>query len=101
MLVYLQAKYVEDLKEMVRIPSVSSLPEHHGDILKAVEWLKKRLANAGLENIVALPSKGGRPVVYADWLKAGPGVQTALIYGESVGWLPACQCTWTRGSRWV
>jgi acetylornithine deacetylase/succinyl-diaminopimelate desuccinylase-like protein len=80
---YLQENKVRFLDEMfdfLRIPSISALPEHAGDVQQAAEWVAKRLESAGIENIQILPT-GGHPVVYGDWLHA-PGKPTILIYGH-------------------
>lgn len=75
-----QDRFLEELKDFVRIPSISSLPEHTEDVRVAGEWVMARLAAAGLENIEMMPTEG-HPVVYADWLHA-PGKPTVLIYGH-------------------
>jgi acetylornithine deacetylase/succinyl-diaminopimelate desuccinylase-like protein len=72
--------FVEELKELVRIPSVSTKSEHKGDIQKAAEWLADRMRGIGLEHARVM-STAGHPVVYADWLHA-PGKPTALVYGH-------------------
>ncbi|GAB4821211.1 hypothetical protein N2152v2_008257 [Parachlorella kessleri] len=74
-------RFDQDLIELTAIPSVSALPSHAQDVLRAAEWLKARLQLAGLENIQVLPTEGPRPVVYADYLHA-PGAPTALIYAH-------------------
>jgi acetylornithine deacetylase/succinyl-diaminopimelate desuccinylase-like protein len=71
---------VRELEEFLRIPSISSQPEHKQDVLLAAEHLKQRLQSIGLENTAILPT-AGHPVVYADWLHA-PGKPTALVYGH-------------------
>jgi acetylornithine deacetylase/succinyl-diaminopimelate desuccinylase-like protein len=73
-------RHLEELKEYLRIPSVSAVPEHKADILRCAEWTAKALHNAGLENEQILETEG-HPVVYADWLHA-PGKPTVLIYGH-------------------
>jgi len=76
--------YNAELLELVRIPSVSSLPAHAGEVKKAAGWVAKRLQNAGFENVVTLPTVGNpsHPNVYGDWLHAGEGAPTILIYGH-------------------
>ncbi|KAL4448121.1 hypothetical protein ABPG75_005340 [Micractinium tetrahymenae] len=74
--------YNRQLLELAAIPSVSALPENHGDLLAAAGWLQRRLEAAGLENVRILPTEGPRPVVYADYLHAPPGAPTALIYAH-------------------
>ena len=71
---------LEELKNFLRIPSVSSLSAHQKDIHRGAEWLKKALENAGMEN-ARIDETPGHPVVYADWLHA-EGKPTVLVYGH-------------------
>lgn len=73
-------RFVDELVDFLKIPSISSLPEHGADVSSAGEWTAGRLREAGLENVVVLPT-GGHPVVYGDWLHA-PGRPTIMIYGH-------------------
>jgi acetylornithine deacetylase/succinyl-diaminopimelate desuccinylase-like protein len=75
-----QPRFLSELQEFLRIPSISAIPAHAPDVQQAGEWVATRCAAAGLENIQILPT-GGHPVVYADWLHA-PGKPTVLIYGH-------------------
>jgi acetylornithine deacetylase/succinyl-diaminopimelate desuccinylase-like protein len=75
-----QDRFLSELLDFLRIPSVSALPAHAADVQRAAEWVAARVAAAGLENTRILPT-GGHPVVYADWLHA-PGKPTVLIYGH-------------------
>jgi acetylornithine deacetylase/succinyl-diaminopimelate desuccinylase-like protein len=70
-------RFVEELKELLRIPSVSTAPEHAGDVRKAAEWAAEKLRAAGLENVRLIETasekhKGGHPLVYAEWMHAEP-----------------------------
>jgi acetylornithine deacetylase/succinyl-diaminopimelate desuccinylase-like protein len=81
---YLSAKqdrFVEELRDLVRIPSVSAKPEHMPDIEAAGEWVVTRLKAAGAENVAMYPT-AGHPVVYGDWLHAGSDKPTVLLYGH-------------------
>ncbi|MFL5734360.1 MAG: dipeptidase [Chloroflexia bacterium] len=73
-------RYIEELTEFLRIPSVSTLSEHKGDIVRAAEWVAESLRGAGIEN-VGLVETAGHSLVYGDWLHA-PGRPTLLIYGH-------------------
>ncbi len=73
-------RFLDELKALLRIPSVSTLPEHKGDCRKAAETLAGELTRIGMEN-VRLIETSGHPLVYADWLHA-PGKPTALCYGH-------------------
>lgn len=75
-----QPRFVEEFLDFCRIPSISSLPEHAGDVRRAARWVAARLAAAGLEHVEILET-GGHPMVYADHLYA-PGKPTVLIYGH-------------------
>ncbi len=76
-----RAAHLEELKELLRIPSISSLSEHTQDVRRCAEWLAAALERAGLEHVRVLPTEG-HPVVYADWLHAGGERPTVLIYGH-------------------
>ncbi len=69
-----------ELFEFLRIPSVSARPEHRGDTRAAAEWLRDRLARAGLETDIL--ETEGHPVVLGEWRGAGPEAPTLLIYGH-------------------
>lgn len=74
-------RFVQELEELLRIPSISTDPAHAGDIRRAAEWLAEGLRQAGAEN-VAVMETAGYPVVYGDWLGAGPEKPTVLVYGH-------------------
>jgi acetylornithine deacetylase/succinyl-diaminopimelate desuccinylase-like protein len=73
-------RFLEELKALLRIPSVSTLPEHIGDCHFAAEVLAADLSKIGFEN-VRLIETDGHPLVYADWLHAA-GKPTVLVYGH-------------------
>jgi acetylornithine deacetylase/succinyl-diaminopimelate desuccinylase-like protein len=73
-------RLLAELKEFLRIPSISTLPQHRADIEQAASFVAKSLATAGLENVEVIPT-GGHPLVYADWLHA-PGKPVVLCYGH-------------------
>ena len=74
-------EFVEQLLEMLRIPSLSGDPAHAGDIAKMAEWLAEHLRSLGLENVAVMPT-AGHPVVYGEWLGAGADKPTLLVYGH-------------------
>jgi len=79
-----QGRFLEELKGLLRIPSVSTLPEHAHDVRHAACILAKELERIGLENVKLIDGTGepaGHPLVYADWLHA-PGKATCLCYGH-------------------
>jgi len=73
-------RHLQELLEFLRIPSISTLPEHKGDIDRASRFVADALAASGLEHVEIIPT-GGHPLVYADWLHA-PGKPTVLCYGH-------------------
>ncbi|MEO7142153.1 MAG: dipeptidase [Bryobacteraceae bacterium] len=68
------------LEEFLRIPSISALPEHSGDIRRAAEFVRAGLASAGMAS-AELIEGDGNPLVYAEWLGA-KGKPTLLLYGH-------------------
>ena len=64
--------------ELLRIPSISTLPEHAPDCERAAEWIAGELERIGFDHVEVSPTSG-HPVVYADWLHA-PGAPTILLY---------------------
>jgi acetylornithine deacetylase/succinyl-diaminopimelate desuccinylase-like protein len=75
-----RARFLEELKALLRIPSISTLPEHQGDVRHAADVLAAELKRIGMEN-VRLIETAGHPLVYADHLHAA-GKPTALLYGH-------------------
>jgi len=73
-------RFLDDLKALLRIPSVSTLPEHAGDCRKAAESLLADLKGIGMEHARLIETEG-HPLVYADWLHSA-GKPTVLIYGH-------------------
>src|ERR1700761_8606170 len=73
-------RFLDELKDLLRIPSVSTLPEHKGDVHRAAEALAAELKRIGMEH-VHLVEGSGHPLVYADWLHAA-GKPTCLCYGH-------------------
>lgn len=69
-----------ELKEFLRIPSVSTKSEHKADIERAAHWVAEKLRQAGLEN-VAIERTKMHPLVYGESLHA-PGKPTVLFYGH-------------------
>src|SRR5579863_4576561 len=75
-----EERFLEDLKGWLRIPSISTLPEHKGDIQHAAEYAAKQLNGIGFEQVQVIQTQG-HPLVYGEWLKA-VGKPTLLIYGH-------------------
>src|SRR5580658_518083 len=75
-----QPRFLEELKSLLRIPSVSTLPEHKSDVRRAAESLAAEFKRIGLENVRVIET-AGHPLVYGDWLHAA-GKPTCLAYGH-------------------
>lgn len=71
---------LEEMKQFLSIPSISSLSEHKEDMKKAAAFLGDSMKNAGLENM-KIHETAGHPVVTANWLHA-EGKPTVLVYGH-------------------
>ncbi len=81
-----RGRFVDELKALLRIPSISTLPEHAGDVRLAAEFVAAELKRIGMENVRLIETTtskhpGGHPLVYADWLHAD-GKPTVLCYGH-------------------
>ncbi len=74
-------RFLEELKRLVAIPSVSTSPEHKEDMQTAAKWIAGHLISLGMDKVELMPT-GGHPVVYGEWLKAGNDKPTVLIYGH-------------------
>ncbi len=80
---YIESKreeHLNELKELLRIPSVSTKSEHKPDIERAAHWVAEKLRAAGLDNVEITPTKM-HPLVYGESLQA-PGRPTVLFYGH-------------------
>ncbi len=73
-------KHLEELKDYLRIPSISTLESNKKDIEKCSKFVASKLKDAGMESVKIFPTEG-HPLVYAEWMKA-PGKPTVLIYGH-------------------
>ncbi len=76
-----QDRFLAELKEFLSIPSVSTQPAHKPDIERAAVWLRDKLLLAGFPKAEVMPTPG-HPIVYAEWLAAGPEATTLLVYGH-------------------
>jgi acetylornithine deacetylase/succinyl-diaminopimelate desuccinylase-like protein len=85
------SRFVDELKALLRIPSISTLPEHNADTRRAAEFVAAELRRIGMENVRLIETTSakhpdGHPLVYADWLSAaldhGKPAPTVLLYGH-------------------
>lgn len=75
-----QRRFLDELLALIRIPSISTDPDHRTDVASAAQYVANKLKAAGLENVELIPT-ANHPLVYADWLHA-PGKPIVLCYGH-------------------
>src|SRR5260370_32088781 len=75
-----QPRFLDELKTLLRIPSISTLDEHKSDVQKAAEFVAAELRRIGMDNVKIIATKG-HPLLYADWLHA-QGKPTVLMYAH-------------------
>lgn len=73
--------FLKELKELLRIPSISTIPDHKKDVKRAAKFIASQLEDIGLENVHLIKIEGQHPLVYGEWLKAD-GKPTVLLYGH-------------------
>ena len=73
-------RYLDELKTLLAIPSISALKEHAGDVRRCAEWCAEEMKRVGLDN-ARLIETPGNPVAYGEWLHAS-GAPTILFYGH-------------------
>ena len=74
-------RFLSELKDFLAIPSISTSPEHKGDIQRGAEWVAAQLRSLGMKNVQIMPT-GGHPAVYGEWMDAGDHALTVMIYGH-------------------
>ena len=75
-----EPRFLEELKDFLRIPSISTLPENNEATHRAADFVADHLSAAGMEHVEIIETDR-HPLVYADWLHA-PGKPTVLCYGH-------------------
>jgi acetylornithine deacetylase/succinyl-diaminopimelate desuccinylase-like protein len=73
-------RFLQELLDLLRIPSVSADLSFKGEVLRAAEFLRERLAEAGADN-AQLFETAGNPIVYAEKI-IDPALPTVLVYGH-------------------
>ena len=74
-------RFLSELIEILKIPSISTDAEYNDEVRRAAEWMANHLKSLGIENVEIMPTDGGHPVVYGDSIKK-PGAPTVLVYGH-------------------
>lgn len=75
------ARFVDELKTFCAIPSISTDPEVKDEVRRAAQWVANHLRSLGIDNVQFFETTG-HPIVYGEWLKAGPNAKTILVYGH-------------------
>ena len=74
-------RFLDEFKDLLRIPSISTLPQHAVDVQRAAEWLAADMRRIGMDSAEIIHMPGGRcPLVLGEWHGAGPDAPTALVY---------------------
>ena len=73
-------KFLNEFKEILTIPSISTDPAHNTDIRHAAEWMAAQLNNLGMQNVQIFPT-AKHPIVYGEWMGA-VDAPLVLIYGH-------------------
>lgn len=73
-------RYLNELTDLLAIPSVSTNPENAPDIRRCADWVADHLRAIGIPDVRIMPTPG-HPVVYGAW-EGAPGKPTVLIYGH-------------------
>lgn len=77
-----QENFLEGLTHLLKIPSISTLPEHKPDVRRAADFLVNEFRAMGMERVEIIEGREGQnPLVYAEWMGA-PGKPTLLLYGH-------------------
>ncbi len=74
-------QFKNELFDLLRIPSISAVKSHKGDVHDAAIFIQNQFVSIGLRN-VKMYETPGNPIVYGEYLDAGPDKPTVLIYGH-------------------
>lgn len=76
-----QERFLEEYQHLLKIRTISTQPQHAGDVARAADWLKDMMLDIGMERAeVILMPEGRCPLVLGEWAAAGPDAPTVLIY---------------------
>ena len=75
-----EARFLDELASLIRIPSISALPQHKEDMLACAERWRQLLLEAGADEAMIMPSEGN-PLVYAE-KRIDPNAPTILVYAH-------------------
>jgi acetylornithine deacetylase/succinyl-diaminopimelate desuccinylase-like protein len=72
--------FINELKDFLRIPSISTLIENKNDINDCANFVMEKMKQAGMSRVEVFHTEG-HPIIYGEWLGA-PGKPTILVYGH-------------------
>ena len=76
-----QTQFLDELKHLISIPSISTQPEHASDVLQVANWIRDKMLSMGMTQVELIHIPEGRhPCVLGEWSEAGDDAPTALIY---------------------
>lgn len=73
-------RFEQQLLELLRIPSISTLKAHWPDARRAADWIAEDMRRIGMQDVQLIEHPDALPLVYGAWLGAGPNAPTLLIY---------------------
>lgn len=73
--------FIEQYKELLRIPSIGTDPAYRPDVLRAAEWIAAEMQRLGIEHVQIMETEG-QPAVYGDWLHADDDAPILLLYAH-------------------
>jgi acetylornithine deacetylase/succinyl-diaminopimelate desuccinylase-like protein len=76
-----EEKFLQELIEFCKLPSVSTDPDHKLDMVKTAEWVAEKLKSIGIENVKVMETSK-HPVVYGDYIQAGDDAPVISVYGH-------------------
>ncbi len=76
-----QPRFLDELADLLRIPSVSTAPEHIADVASCAEFVAEHIRKIGISDVTVFPTKG-HPIVYAEYKCQRKNAPTVLFYGH-------------------
>lgn len=76
-----RTRFLDQLKEFVALPSISTDPEHKKDVELCSQWVAEQLKQLGLDMVDVIPTTG-HPVVFGELKSMDPDAATVLVYGH-------------------
>ena len=76
-----QERFLNSFQELLRFPSISTDPAHQDDLEACGDWILAEMERIGFQQCRKMRTDG-HPVLYGEWLQAGPAAPTAIIYAH-------------------